>query len=161
MKRILSFIILGILLIPTLLALDLPLLEGEMSMADILDQLPEYKTVYDRYTPAAQILEILPPLQDVDIYVIFGTWCSDSLDQVPPFMNILTTLSFPSDRIFYIAVNRKMEDPDGLAADFDIQRVPTFIFMRKGKELGRIIETPNKSLEEDMLDIFSKPSASK
>jgi len=32
---------------------------------------------------------------------------------------------------------------------FKIERIPTFIFLRNGKEIGRIIETPVKSLEED------------
>jgi hypothetical protein len=36
----------------------------------------------------------------------------------------------------------------------NIERVPTFIFKRGGEEIGRIIETPDESLEADMLKLF-------
>ena len=37
---------------------------------------------------------------------------------------------------------------------YEIEYVPTFIFYREDKEIGRIIETPILSLEEDMLAIL-------
>jgi len=35
-----------------------------------------------------------------------------------------------------------------------IEKIPTFIFIMNGKEIGRIIESPNESLEKDMLKII-------
>ena len=37
-----------------------------------------------------------------------------------------------------------------------IQRVPTTIVLRTGTELGRIVEYPEKSNEEDLLKILDK-----
>jgi len=37
---------------------------------------------------------------------------------------------------------------------YGVENVPTFIFFRNGEELGRIIEAPDKSLEEDMAGII-------
>jgi len=34
--------------------------------------------------------------------------------------------------------------------NLDIKRVPTFIIYENGEEIGRIIETPKKSLEKDL-----------
>jgi len=38
--------------------------------------------------------------------------------------------------------------------NLDILKVPTIIFYLKGKEIGRIVETPVKSLEKDMARII-------
>jgi hypothetical protein len=37
--------------------------------------------------------------------------------------------------------------------ELKVERVPTFIFYRDGKEIGRIIENPKTSLIEDFLEI--------
>jgi hypothetical protein len=39
-------------------------------------------------------------------------------------------------------------------ADLNIERVPTFIIMNEGIEIGRIIETPEETLEADLLKIL-------
>ena len=54
-----------------------------------------------------------------------------------------------------IAVN-KNKKAEGTDVDIlNIEKVPTIIFFKNGEELGRIIETPNESLEKDMLKIIS------
>ena len=44
---------------------------------------------------------------------------------------------------------------EGLEEGLDIQRTPTFIFFKNGVEIGRIVETPRDSLENDILKIVS------
>ena len=39
--------------------------------------------------------------------------------------------------------------------DLDIELVPTFIFYRNGEELGRIVETPEDTLEKDLAEIVN------
>lgn len=51
-------------------------------------------------------------------------------------------------------VNRKKQDAAGKAEEYSIRFVPTFIVIRSGTELGRIVETPEKSLEEDLVAIL-------
>ena len=56
-------------------------------------------------------------------------------------------------------VNRDKKNPESDIEYLNIERVPTFIFYKTGgdgskKEIGRIIETPVRSLEEDLLDIL-------
>lgn len=85
------------------------------------------------------------------IKVVLGTWCSDSQREVPRFVKILDFLNFPSDKVLFINVNREKiglsNEVEGLGIDF----VPTFIIYENGEELGRIIETPENSLEEDLI----------
>ena len=37
----------------------------------------------------------------------------------------------------------------------NIEKVPTFIFYKNGIEIGRIIESPEKSIEKDFLKILN------
>jgi len=39
---------------------------------------------------------------------------------------------------------------------YDVTSVETIIVERGGREIGRIVEAPAKSLEEDLLDILRK-----
>ena len=93
-------------------------------------------------------------LLDINIKVVMGTWCSDSRTEVPNFYKILDEINYPSDKVTLINVNR---DKVGLADEvegLDIHFVPTFIFSKEDKELGRIVEMPYESLEKDILEIL-------
>ena len=46
------------------------------------------------------------------------------------------------------------ESPQHEEKGWDIEFVPTIIFLRNGKELGRIVESPEQSLEKDMRKIL-------
>jgi hypothetical protein len=50
-------------------------------------------------------------------------------------------------------VNRQKQDVLGKFEEYGVKFVPTFIVMRDGRELGRIVEKPQKSLEEDLAAI--------
>lgn len=82
----------------------------------------------------------------VSICIVLGTWCGDSHEQVPPFVKVL-------ENIF--CVDRNKTAPNIDLEELFIERVPTFIFYKNGMEIGRIVETPQKSLEADILDIIN------
>jgi hypothetical protein len=46
--------------------------------------------------------------------------------------------------------------PVGEYDKLDIQRVPTFIIYKNNIEVGRIIENPVTSLEQDMINILTR-----
>lgn len=95
------------------------------------------------------------------IKVFLGTWCEDSHREFPRFMKIVEATDFPVEKLTLIAVNRKKESPDGEEATENIQRVPTFIVSKYGKEIGRIIEFPTSGyLEKDLLEIIRKDTNS-
>jgi hypothetical protein len=112
---------------------------------------------YKIYEPDQAVLAKLKLIQkdDVDILIILGTWCSDSQEQVPKFFKVLDKIKFTKKNVQLICV-----DSDKLAGtvditNYDIHKVPTFIIYRKGREIGRIIETPYTTLENDLLMFFS------
>jgi len=55
-----------------------------------------------------------------------------------------------------VAVNSSKEAGLIDLVNYSIQKVPTFIIYRRGHEVGRIIETPFTTLENDLLMFFSE-----
>ncbi|MCK4821968.1 thioredoxin family protein [bacterium] len=111
-----------------------------------------YDFYYTDYKPDKTITSELIILQEgIDITIVLGTWCSDSKEHVPRFMKVLDKSKFPKDHLKIICVDKSKEAEGIDVKALDIQRVPTFIFYRNNKELGRIIETPVYTLEKDML----------
>lgn len=95
-------------------------------------------------------------LDSVNVTIVMGTWCSDSRREVPRFFKIIDELKIPKEKIQIIGVNRKFKSDGDDISSLNIKRVPTFIFYENQKEIGRIIETPEVSLENDMLKILKK-----
>lgn len=115
-----------------------------------------YDANHDSYkTSAATITELKKHIGDVSVSIYMGTWCSDSQQHVPAFYKILEELKFDDKKVTLVALDRTKKTEDNLEAGMDIERVPTFIFYRNGKELHRIVESPIESLEKDMLKILT------
>ncbi len=121
---------------------------------------------YNSYQPEAQSLEqIKGKINQYNIVIFMGTWCSDSRREVPRFLKILDAVNFPKEKLEIYAVNRKRESFYGEEQGKNIIRVPTFIFYtgkkkvlkNQQKEINRIIETPvNGKLEIDIAKIVNK-----
>ncbi len=83
-----------------------------------------------------------------------GTWCGDSKEWVPRFYKVMDQAGFNYRKMKLIAVDRNKKAGDLDISALHIERVPTFIFYKKKKELGRIIEVPYDLIEKDMLKII-------
>ena len=85
--------------------------------------------------------------------MVLGTWCGDSRREVPRFYKILESLEYDLENMTVICVNTS-KTADGTNVDqLNIQKVPTIIYYKDEIELGRIIESPQESLEKDMSSI--------
>ncbi len=93
-------------------------------------------------------------LPEFKLVIVLGTWCPDSRREVPRMFKILDYLHYPSGSVEIYCVDRNKTAGDYDIKDLNIVRIPTFIFYVNGQEKGRIIESPNKSLEQDMIDIL-------
>jgi hypothetical protein len=67
---------------------------------------------------------------------------------------IMDQIKFNDKNLKIVSVDRDRVSPGGEQKEKNIHHVPTIIFYNKGKEIGRIIESPVGSLEEDFTDIF-------
>lgn len=88
------------------------------------------------------------------ITVVMGTWCSDSRREVPRFLKILDGLGYDTNALNMICVDRNKYAEVPELEKLSVQLVPTFIFSNDEIELGRIVESPEESLEADMVKIF-------
>ena len=116
-----------------------------------------YRKEYELYKPQKELMnQMYSLLKGINVTIVMGTWCEDSRVQVPRFMRLFDDLehSFASPR--FICVDRDKKAGEVSLEGMEILKVPTFIVFHDGKELGRIIETPKNSLEQDFLDILKK-----
>ena len=98
-------------------------------------------------------------LEGIEILMFMGTWCEDSQVETPQFYRILDHLDYNLSAMTVVALerleSRELVSPQHEEADYGISHVPTFIFIREGKEIGRITEYPEKTLEKDMVRIIT------
>lgn len=115
-----------------------------------------FNSEYDNYNPdSVTVKEIAYNYDDVKTTIVMGTWCSDSREQVPRFFKVMDEAGYPADNVNIICVNREKKDFSGMVDSLNIELVPTFIFYKAGKELGRLVETPKQTMEEDIFEILT------
>lgn len=119
-----------------------------------------YEENFQAFNPDSMELALLAEhLQGIKIQVVMGTWCSDSKRETPRLFKLLSEINFPIEEVTIIGVDkdqfRNNKDSISLIKGLKIVRVPTIIFYKDKKELGRIIEFPVHSLEKDMNLIIS------
>lgn len=124
-----------------------------MSSPEMKDR---YQAEYPAYQPELETTEALRPLmKDKRVTIVLGTWCSDSQLQVPRFYKVLDEAGVDESAISLICVNENKEAENGLIDNLDIAHVPTFIFTANNIEIGRITESPESTLENDMVIILA------
>ena len=140
--------------------IDREILFGWVDRAGIAskDFLIDEQQKYDAYTADKESIVYLKKTfladQSLSILVVFATWCGDSKEQVPDFFKIADQAKISN--VKYLAVNRKKKAGNIDMSQMDIQLVPTFIVFKGDIEIGRIIETPIYTLENDLVAILKK-----
>jgi thiol-disulfide isomerase/thioredoxin len=133
------------------------IITGELVPQELLDTLTVFNESFQTYTVDKMVLKSLKNLtQETEITTIVGTWCPDCFREVSRLIKVLAHLDNPKIKARYIGVDRNKLDDAGLAAQFDFSRIPTIIVRQKGQEIGRIVESPSLSLEQDLLKILAK-----
>ena len=125
---------------------------GSIEIQELFSEYSIFKKGYDNYVPSE-----LSALEDDDIKVVvfFGTWCHDSKRELPKALKIFNVIGINDENIELIAVDLNKKEPLGRAAKLNLVYTPTLIFFREAKEIGRIIEKPDISLEKDIELIIS------
>jgi len=140
--------------------LNREILFGWVDRSDIAskDYLEDEKLKYDAYPADNESVNLIKKAfladKNLHILVVFATWCGDSKMHVPDFFKIADLAQI--EKVKYLAVNRKKNAGDIDMSKMDIQRVPTFIIYRGDMEIGRIIESPEYTIENDLVKIISE-----
>ncbi|WP_208997329.1 TlpA family protein disulfide reductase [Patiriisocius marinistellae] len=108
------------------------------------------------YEPEATTLKkIKENLSGVKIKAFMGTWCEDSQREIPRLYKILEATDFDLSNMEIVAVSHDKETPSGFEKNLNIEFVPTLIFYKNDKELGRFVEYAQENLETDILKIIT------
>lgn len=115
-----------------------------------------FNAEYDNFKPSAEALETIKNnISDYEIIVFMGTWCGDSKRDVPKLLKILDEVGYDLSNLTMVGVNRNKTTPENLEKDWNLDRVPTIIFTKDGKEINRFVEYPRETIEADIAKIVS------
>ena len=128
---------------------------GPIPSEEIFQKCPGWEAVAAAYTPSPEAVERLRAVsREVLIEVFLGTWCSDSKSHVSALLKVLEVVDNPLIRATFVAVPEDKGKRTPFLAGKDILKIPTFIVLVDGAEKGRIVETPVKTVEDDLADII-------
>jgi len=130
-------------------------LVGPTTREAILEHSPAWQGLVAAYQPKPEVLDRLRGLgREARIEVYFGSWCSDSMAHVSAFFKILDLVDSPLIQPVYFGIPEAKEKRAPYYEGKKIDKLPTFIIIVDGREAGRIVETPKKSVEEDLVKIL-------
>ena len=155
MRKPLQFILLSFLFISLDATTNMPNTSsdvGDISIKGLFELNQEFQENYSEYNSNSLLDFSL--FRDVEIFVLFGTWCHDSKREVPRFLKLLSDSKVSENQINLIGLNFTKNDSQDRGKKFKIKKTPTFIILRNQVEIGRIVERPEISLEADLLKIL-------
>jgi len=138
-----------------------PVLLGPIEW-DALADLPGWQDEYHEAEPGQASIETLASAAgSYRIVTVLGSWCHDSQREVPRLIKVLDQLDAPVFEHEMIGVDRTRRIDDAELAIFagverTVDRVATIVvFDADGIELGRVVETAEKPIEEILVEFLA------
>jgi thiol-disulfide isomerase/thioredoxin len=99
------------------------------------------------YKPDASAITAIKGAKD-SIYVLAfgGTWCHDTQFILPKFFMLADAAGLAADHVTLIGVDHNKKSQHNLSETFKVENVPTFIVLKNGQELGRVVEYGKKGM---------------
>lgn len=138
---------------------DKVVLRGKITFDDIRDEsiYKWFENGSKGYEPDADAIEGLRRYSGNYRFVVFaGMWCEDTWNLLPKFHKVLKEAHIDMNAVVMYGVNRRKEALNIEHLFYNIKSVPTIIVMMQQREVGRIIESVNKSMEADLLSLIEK-----
>jgi len=111
---------------------------------------------YNEYQPNAEAMATIKNnISDYEIVGFIGTWCPDSRRELPKMYKILDEAGYDLSKLTMVGVTRGKSTPENLEEGYNMSRVPTFIFIKDGKEVNRFVEYEVENIEADIAKIVS------
>ena len=118
-------------------------LRGLISRADIENDtaFSWFKKNYNLGRPdASAVTAFKQHANDFHMLIFGGTWCPDTQNLLPQFYRVADAAGYADSSITLIGVDNAKTTFDNLQKTFHLIDVPTFIVMKDGKEIGRVVE---------------------
>ncbi|MFY7652261.1 MAG: thioredoxin family protein [Chitinophagaceae bacterium] len=91
--------------------------------------------------PNADAVTILQNQANGISFIVFGgTWCEDTRQLLPVFFRWIDAAGFDNQKIQLWGVDRNKQSTNKAHEKYQIKNVPTFIVLKNGKEIGRVVE---------------------
>eukprot|EP00703_Trepomonas_sp_PC1_P004787 JAP91819.1 Thioredoxin domain-containing protein [Trepomonas sp. PC1] len=109
----------------------------------------------DWYVPDAAAIAKLKAMQGLEMVIVHGTYCGDCLYTIPLVKNILKVWPAPVTEC-HVTPGQKASQNDsmGLMKKYNITRVPTIVLLKDKKEVCRVVEAPNDTIEKDFAKVL-------
>jgi len=115
-----------------------------------------FNSGYSEFNPSEEAMKTIKKnIGDYEIIAFMGTWCPDSRRETPKVFKILDEAGYDMSKLTFYGVNRQKTTTDNIEKEYSLNRVPTVIFLKDGKEVNRFVEYPRESIEEDFAKIVS------
>lgn len=102
-----------------------------------------------------ELLSKIIKVKNITFNIFGGSWCGDTHTELPKIIEIFSKAGVESKNFTLFGVDRKKFEPSYTFVEFQIEKVPTLIILSQGKEIGRIVEFPEKDWLTDILNIIS------
>lgn len=135
-------------------------LVGPVTRQNLRDYAPWQTVLAQSYTPDPAVVQaIRNGDRDITVFAIVATWCPDTKRELPRFFAIMEAADLPETALTMVAVDRTKKDAEGMTEKLGITRVPTFVFLRRGEEIGRFVERvpPDSTLEKEVAKVLTAP----
>ncbi len=135
-----------------------PPLLGSVSRGELKTYASWTSLFTSAYSPDPSAVATIRANSDgVSVLLILGTWCGDSKREVPRYFAIMDEAGIGDATLTSVGVDRTKKDAGGLTEQHAITRVPTFVFFRHGREIGRVVEKvpAGSTLEAEIAKILS------
>lgn len=133
--------------------------KGPITLADLNGE-PSFKWMkkgMEGYEPDANAVTYLTKaLRPYTLIVLMGTWCDDSQNLIPKLAKVLQAAKFPMQQMAMWGVDRAKQTGGIENKTFELKKVPTIIVFKGNREVGRIVESVNRSVEIDLAQILQK-----
>ena len=109
----------------------------------------------EKYSPDSSSIKFLrKAMPTYKIVVLLGTWCEDSQLLIPKLYKTLQASNYPMEQLSMYGVDRAKQAKYVEHQLYRLERVPTIIVFKGFMEVGRIVESVDKTIEQDLTRII-------
>ncbi|MCC6685048.1 MAG: thioredoxin family protein [Bacteroidia bacterium] len=106
------------------------------------------------YTPCEAFTGKLTAAADkLFVKIYCGNWCEDTQRELPRFIKVADATGLKYSLYF---LDRNKQSPGGAEKKDTILFIPTFILLKEGIEVGRVVESAPYGIEKHLADLLKK-----
>jgi len=113
------------------------------------------------YTPGtATVATVRANAPQLQFLVFTGTWCEEAQYILPRFYSLVDAAAIRADQVTLIGVDPSKKTVRHLTEEMHITAIPTFIVLKNGMEIGRVIAASKDSpWERELVRTLQNPQS--